>query len=152
MEQRVLPQFDTDDMLDAGPRFAEWVETLTRLFNVKQVRDDALKRDYLLLYGGLGLSRIYRPLRAANDDFDDVVEKLTAHFNPRTNVNLNVFQFRSIAQREAESFDDFVSRLREKASTCEFGQGLDQQLSFQIMHGCRDDSSRRKPSPDPTSH
>ncbi len=89
MEQRVLPPFNCDDSQDAGPRFAEWLETLTMFLNIRQIRDDELKRHHLLLYGGLGLQRIYQPLKAPNDNFDDLVTKLTANFNPSTNLTLN---------------------------------------------------------------
>jgi hypothetical protein len=141
---RIIPQFDCDELDDAGPRFADWVANLKRYLNIKQVTTDSLKQDYLFLYGGQGLVRIYKQVEDAADNFDAIITKLKAHFNPVVNYNLNTFQFRRMAQREAEPFDDYVARLREKASTCNFGNDNDRQLIFQIITGCRDESLKEE--------
>jgi hypothetical protein len=142
MDARIILPFDCDNLEDASPRFAEWSANLRRLLNIRNVVDDARRLDHLFLYGGQSITRIYQPMTDPNDDFDAVIEKLRLHFNPVANVPLNIFKFRNLDQREGEPFDDFVARLREKATTYNFDADMEHQLGFQVMAGCSDQRLR----------
>ena len=61
-----------------------------------------------------------------------------------TNVIYERFRFNQKAQREGESFDQFLTDLKELANTCQFGQMHDELLRDKIVVGVRDDTLRKQ--------
>ena len=109
----------------------------------KKETDDARMVNDLFLLGGYDLEEIYNQYKAGGDAYKDVKEKLTAHFNPKTNVQVNRFNFRELQQFEEESFDEFVGRLREAADQCEFANKDDEVVS-QVIKKCQSVTLKRK--------
>ena len=56
------------------------------------------------------------------------IEQLDRYFAPQVNVPTHIF--RTITQLPTESFDPFITRLREKADCCEFGETADEKISL----------------------
>ena len=48
------------------------------------------------------------------------MEKLDNYFTPKKNVTYEIFRFRKAVQQSGETVDQFATRLRKLASTCEF--------------------------------
>ena len=55
-------------------------------------------------YGGANLSDIYYTLASEDDkEYQQVKEKLEAHFEPKVNVTFETYNFRQLAQEQDES-------------------------------------------------
>ena len=75
--------------------------------------------------------------------YDDAVRALTQYFAPTTNISFERHVFRSIALRDKETVEQFVTRLRQKAKTCEFAD-TDQQVRDQVIEKCFSNVLRQK--------
>ena len=138
-----IPKFDVEDTVDISKRWGKYCKTLDRVFSMKNIKDDKVKIDYLFFYGGEGLEDAYEDESSSSDQYADIVVKLTARFNPPVNVELNIYQFRKLAQFDDEPFDDFVRRLRDKAKLCDFKEA-DKDIKSQIIHHCLSSSLRKR--------
>ena len=58
------------------------------------------------------------------------IEQLDRYFATQVNVPYERHIFRTITQLPTESFDPFITRLREKADCCEFGETADEEISL----------------------
>ena len=113
-----IDQFDTDDTEDISQRWTRWSTKLNRLLAIKNVELSAMKINYLFFYGGDSLEDVYNEIKEANDTYDNIITKLTTAFNSATNLQLNIFNFRSVSQEKGEPFEEFLNKLREKAKIC----------------------------------
>ena len=71
---------------------------------------------------------------------------LTQHFTPHSNIPYERHVFRSMSQQTSESVEQFISRLRIQAETCEFGDrvAVNEQIPDQVIDKCLSHSLRRK--------
>ena len=60
--------------------------------------------------------------------YQELVKRVTAHFNPRPSKIVARFKFNSHSQELGETIADYVSELRKLSEFCEFGQSLDDML------------------------
>ncbi|KAF0298721.1 DNA-directed RNA polymerase I subunit RPA43 [Amphibalanus amphitrite] len=61
----------------------------------------------------------------SEDDFQWCLRRLEAHFAPKQNVCVERYRFRSRGQQPGETTSQWVSVLRQLASTCEYGAQMD---------------------------
>ena len=52
--------------------------------------------------------------------YDDVEKALKQYFRPSINVPFELHVFRNASQRDDETIEQFITRLRQKAETCKF--------------------------------
>ena len=83
----------------------------------------------------------------ANDIFDTLhyaaaVESLT-RFDPSTNKDMEIYEFRQITQESGEAINEFYRRLKEKSSSREF-TNAEAEIRTQIIHKTSDNRLRRK--------
>jgi hypothetical protein len=67
-----------------------------------------------------------------------VVKKFKEYCTPRKNVVFERFQFWKITQTPGESIDSFVTSLRLRAKSCEFGDQEESLIRDRIVIGCSD--------------
>lgn len=65
---------------------------------------------------------------------DKVIEKFQAHCSPRRNT----IYIRSRMQQPGETFDCFVTDLKRKVQSCDFGDLKDSMIRDQIVYGIYD--------------
>ncbi len=65
---------------------------------------------------------------AQQGDVKTILESLDAYFKPAKNVIYERYVFGCCKQEEGESIDNFVTRLREKAATCDYGGLKDEMI------------------------
>ncbi len=112
-------------------------------FKLKNITDGTTQLTYLLLLAGQGIVNLHARYKkvdehGAQDEseiFQEFADKLSTHFNPKSNRILNVYNFRLMRQMEGEPFNDFYDRLLEKAQFCIFPD-KDFELQVQILYGC----------------
>ena len=74
--------------------------------------------------------------------FEDLVKKAQEHYNPQPSVILRRFQFNSCVRR-GKSIANYVTRLRDLASHCEYGASAKELIRDRLVCGIRDDRLQR---------
>ena len=110
----------------------------------KGVTNDNQRVALLLHTGGAELQELYFTLVDEQEEkpFEACVRVLDEHFAPNANLPFERHQFRQMSQLNSEKVDQFVSRLRQKASTCEFAN-VDEGIRDQLIEKCFDPKLRR---------
>jgi hypothetical protein len=129
--------------LDVAERWLQYVAKVKLFFKLKNITDGTTKLTYLLLLAVQGIVNLHARYRkvdehGAQDEsetFQEFADKLSTHFNPKSNRILNVYSFRLMWRMEGEPFNDFYDRLLEKAQFCNFPD-KDFELQVQILYGC----------------
>ena len=131
-----FPSFDYEtDKSSAGPRWRKWLGRLEKLFVAMALardEDDSRRRALLLHYAG---ERVY--------DIYNIDKYFDKYFEPKTNVQMEIFNFRSRVQRPGESLDDYVTELRSLARNCNFTV-VDHEILCQLTQQCRSNRLRRR--------
>ncbi|CAH2245254.1 Hypothetical predicted protein [Pelobates cultripes] len=70
--------------------------------------------------------------------------QLEAFFRPAKNLICERYIFGSCKQEECESIDNFVTRLREKAASCEYGSLRDELIRHKIVLDINTESTCRR--------
>ncbi|XP_062712744.1 uncharacterized protein LOC134289928 [Aedes albopictus] len=125
-------------------KWSRWVERLEGAFLLFNVPDHA-KLPMLLHYmGGETYDTVsdrLAPEKPQTKSYDDIVQLLESHFNPRPLEILENFRFwcrRQGDERMDESIDDYLIALRKLAITCNFGNYLPTAIRNQFVFGLRD--------------
>ena len=90
------------------------------------------------------LRNLVAPENPKDKTYNELVEKLKAHFEPKPLVIAERFNFYRRVQASGESVADFVAALRQLARKCEFGTFLDQAIRDKLVCGLRSESIQRK--------
>ena len=141
-----IPQFEPFDIhADAAiaQRWKKWIKRLENLFVAAEITDKKRQRALLLYYSGDEVQEIFDTLPETGDDFAKAKEKLNAYFDPKQNVEYEIYKFRQAKQNIGEKMDAFHARLRQLASTCEFAN-MDHEIKSQIIQSCLSQRLRRK--------
>ncbi|PIK45343.1 hypothetical protein BSL78_17808 [Apostichopus japonicus] len=77
-------------------------------------------------------------------DLEVLKQKFQDYCSPRQNITYERHQFFSRQQQENESIDHYVTDLRNKSATCEFGDLNDSLIRDRIVCGIRSDSLRER--------
>ena len=123
----------------------EWIDYAERLehyFIANDITDVAKKRAILLNAVGASTYRLIKTLALPGVPkdltFEQIVEKVTAHYNPKPSVIIKRFEFNTRVQKEGESVAEFVAALRKITEHCEFGTFLDDLLRDRLVCGVFD--------------
>ena len=103
--------------------------------------DPIFKRGLLLTYVGETTNDIFDTLLSTGTDYAAAVESLTERFDPSTNKDMEIYEFRQITQESGETINEFYRRLKEKSSSCEF-TNAEAEIRTQIMHKTSDNRLR----------
>jgi hypothetical protein len=143
-----FPSFDFEaDKANAGPRWNKWVNRLENMFvalDLESKDDDARMRALLLHYAGENVHDIYEAeCGSSTKDYAGSVKVLTDYFNPKKNVQMEIYTFRNCSQKESQTLDEFVTELRTLAKDCEF-TSVDKEILSQVIQHCRSNRLRRR--------
>ncbi len=75
---------------------------------------------------------------------DKIMEKFAAYCTPRKNITYERHIFNTRNQRAGETIDQYVTDLRTKAKSCEFGTLCDSLIRDRIVCGIIDDKLRAR--------
>lgn len=76
--------------------------------------------------------------------YDSVIEKFHAYCSPQKNTVYERYVFRSRMQQPGETFDCFVTDLKLKPQSCDFGDLKDSMVRDQIVYGIHDKRIRER--------
>ena len=142
-----LPPFPPFDPLsnpaNTGPRWRKWLRRFENLLISLRETNPIVKRGLLITYVGETTNDIFDTLPNTGTDYAAAVESLTQRFDPSTNKDMEIYEFRQITQESGETINEFYCRLKEKSSSCEF-TNAEAELRTQIIHKTSDNRLRRK--------
>ena len=75
---------------------------------------------------------------------DKIIEKFKAYCNPRKNITYERHVFNTRNQKAGQSIDQYVTDLRTKAKTCEFGTLCESLIRDRVVCGIMDDKLRAR--------
>ena len=96
----------------------------------------------MLYQAGQATQEMFDTIPETGDDFATAMEKVDNYFTPKKNVTYEIFQFRKAVQQSREMADQFATRLRKLASTCEFTD-LTKELKSTIIQNWQSKRLRR---------
>ena len=76
--------------------------------------------------------------------YTEAMKELDQYFTPQVKAPYERHLFRTIAQLPTESADQFITRLRERAEYCEFGNARDENICDQVIEKCMSSRLRRE--------
>ena len=90
------------------------------------------------------LSNLTAPQEPGEFSYDQVIEKLTAHYKPKPLKIAERFRFYKRNQQQGEQVADYVAELRRLAVNCGFGNFIDEVLCDRLVCGIRDEAAQRR--------
>ena len=103
--------------------------------------DKGQKRALLLYLLGTNVQEIFETLpdTAADNDYDRAITCLNTYFKPKANVPFERRVFRKSSQNLEETVDQYATRLKKLALTCDFEDKKDDMIRDQIIDKCKND-------------
>ena len=77
---------------------------------------------------------------------DVIIKKPDEYFLPKRNTIFEQYVLNCRSQKAGESLDQFLTKLRKLASTCQFGKFQDEMLRERIVTGLRSRTPRTSPT------
>uniref|UniRef100_A0A1Y1JW88 Tick transposon n=1 Tax=Photinus pyralis TaxID=7054 RepID=A0A1Y1JW88_PHOPY len=81
---------------------------------------------------------------AQQKDIKTIKDKYNNYFIPKINVSFERYNFFKVTQKESETFDEFLTVIRNLAKTCDFKDLNDDLLKDKIIFGIRAEQVREK--------
>ena len=148
-----MPEFCPDAKLGTSlaTKWNNWQSDFDMYLTASGITDPTRKRALLLYQAGPRVREIFKqiPDTGTSADYDTSKDKLKAHFDPQKNKRYEVYRFRQATQESNETLDQFHTRLRTMAETCEF-MDIEFEIEEQIIIGGRSSKIRKRALRDPT--
>ena len=148
-----MPEFCPDAKLGTSlaTKWNNWQSDFDMYLTASGITDPTRKRALLLYQAGPRVREIFKqiPDTGTSADYDTAKDKLKAHFDPQKNKRYEVYRFRQATQESNETLDQFHTRLRTMAETCEFTD-IEFEIEEQIIIGGRSSKIRKRALRDPT--
>ena len=138
-----FPPFIIADTQSAGPRWKKWLARFDNYLIAMDITAATRKKALLVHFAGESVADIYDTLISESDDYAATKTKLTNYFAPQVNLHYEIYMFRNAKQEDSETVDQFCTRLRALAATCEFAD-IDRELLSQIIQNCQSQELRRR--------
>ena len=146
--ERSLPA-PTAFNIDATDLYSEWKHwsSAFEIYSVAsdlQKKDDAVQRATMLHCLGPAVQRIFNTLPSEHKSLAEAKTALNGYFAPKRNVVAERYKFRSRAQKADESFDAYLTSLRELVKSCDFGTLEEEMIRDQIVEKCSSQTLKQK--------
>ena len=90
------------------------------------------------------LRSLTAPATPQSKSYADLVQALKTHYQPKRLIIAERYMFNQRIQHPGESIADYVAELRRLATTCNFGDFMDDALRDRLVCGLRSENSRRR--------
>jgi len=122
--------------------WTQYVERLDHFLVANGIENVEKKRAILSTVIGPTTYRLLRnllsPSRLDEKTYEELVDALREHYNPRTFEIVQRFKFNTRFWQPEESISTYVSQLRSLAEFCNFGAALDDMLRDRLVCGIND--------------
>ena len=124
---------------EGDDEWEHYVERLAFYFTANKIDDKKQKPAVLLIACGAKtyklIRRLLAPAKPDAVDYQNIVDKVKDHLNPKPSCILLRFRINSRNQRDGESIQAFVAELRLLSEDCEFGETLPEMLRDRLVCG-----------------
>ena len=136
------PKFQVSEEYSSSS-WRDYKQDITNYFVAAGLEQASEERKVAILLYGMGTR--YRSIfttlpfetEAKKKEFDTVLKLFDEHFEPKKVTKLYMTRFDSCRQNECESIAEYISRLKDIAVHCDFGDTLANQLCKQISVGVK---------------
>jgi len=136
------------EQYDDKEDFQCYLDRLEQFMVANEITGDGKKKAVFLSVIGLSayglLKNLLMPDKPVHKSYAQLKETLMTHYAPRPIVIAERYRFYKRDQQESESVSDFVVMLKNLASTCEFGNFLNEALRDRFVCGLRSENCRRR--------
>ena len=141
-----VPPFDPNgDASSIYQRWTRWLQGFEIFADASGCTVDRQKRQLLLHCAGLETQEIFFTFPAPiPETYAATAGKLTEYFKPAKNVPYNRHNFRQAKQEDNENMAQFVTRLKQLAVDCDFGDKLDENVRDQVIDKCSNSQIRTR--------
>ena len=102
--------------------------------------NDKQKRALLLNQAGEATQEIFKTLPETGEDYATAQAKLDECFSPKKNVDYT--KYFNFVKQSGKIVDQFITRLRKLAATCEFGD-VSKEIKPAVIQNCLSKGLRR---------
>ena len=138
-----LGPFDCSDSSGIAARWERWLRAFELFAEGEGITNHGQKKALLLHTAGMSVQDIFFTVPEETEEtegtnvFVNAISALNKHFKPQTtNVPYERLVFRETKQSVSETVEQYITRLRQKAHTCEFGETCEEQIRDQVISGC----------------
>lgn len=124
-------------------KWDRWKRSFRYYIEGKGIAGEGRRRALLLHCAGPQVQDLFETLGDTGETCDSAIAALDGYFKPLVNKFYERYRFRPIRQDPGESVDQFVSRLRQQATKCEFAD-VDQNVIDQVIEKCEGSRVRSK--------
>lgn len=133
------------DSSKVGHEWKRWKRSFDIFLTARGETPDGQKKALLLHTAGMDVQDVFETIpNAATKNYTETLEALDEKFAPQMNESYERHVFRSMSQEESETVDQFITRLRQQAKNCGFGDKLDENVRDQVIHACKSAKLRVK--------
>lgn len=90
------------------------------------------------------LANLFSPTPPAQKSFEQIVDALKGHYDPKRLVIAERFNFHRRQQGKTETVAQFIAELRKLAVHCAFGNYLEEALRDRLVCGLREEAVQKK--------
>ena len=116
---------DTDD-------WSAYVKRLESFFLANEIKDDKKATVLVTVLGTKAyslLQNIIAPAKPASKSYEQLVEAMKSHLDPKLTVIVECFRFHHLNQKEGETMAQYLAELRKLTEHCDFRDNLEEALS-----------------------
>lgn len=129
--------------------FENYSERLNHFFKINGIKEDDKVSYFISVMGPAlytTLKDLIHPVKIGDEtaDFAFIIKALKDHFVPNVNTTYERFIFNKASQKEGESISEYSVRLKKLASTCNFGDFLDEALRDRFLCGLKSSQIQSK--------
>ena len=124
-------------------KFLKWLTNFENFLLASNITADAQKKANLLYLMGEETYEIFETLTKTDDTYASAKAALTTHFSISKNVPFERHKFHMAEQAEGEATDQFITRLRSLAISCEF-KDTDEQIRDALITKTRSSKLRQQ--------
>ena len=125
-------------------RWEKWIKSFNYFVDASGITNDNRKKALLLHLAGTDTQEIFDTLTPTEDTFIAALQALNTHFAVTKNVPYERSKLNQARQEPTESIDQFITRLRRLALTCEYGNNTDDQIRDRVIASCHSSKLRTK--------
>ena len=126
----------------------QYVERLGHFFAANDIESAEKKRSVFLAVVGPTTYRLLHnllaPAKPGDSSYEELVAKLTKHFNPTPSEAVQRFKFNTRVRKPGESVSTYISELRSLAEHCNYGSSLESMLRDRLMCGIQDEGIQKR--------
>ena len=128
--------------------WSQYVERLGYYFAANDVEDPVRKKAIFLTLIGPStyktLRSLVHPSTPGEKSYNELVQLLTAHFEPKPSEIVQRFRFNTRFRKTGESIAKYASELRALAQYCNFGETLETMLRDRLVCGINNEKIQNR--------